>query len=176
MKKLLVLVICLLGSMAAEAQSIKFGLKAGANFANLEGDNIDSKMITSFHGGIAIEIKPITIIGLQVEALYSSQGAKVEGSDDIKLDYVSVPVLAKFYVVPSILSLEAGPQFSFLVNDNFDETTEAKSFDMAVAGGLGVNITKSLSAQARYVVGLTETTKDSGTKNNVIQLSAIYYF
>lgn len=176
MKKLFVLVICLIGTMAAEAQSVKFGIKGGANFAKLEGDNIESEMITSYHFGVATEIKALPMLAIQAEALYSSQGAKVEGSDDIKLDYVSVPVLAKFYVVPSILSLEAGPQFSFLVNDNLDETIEAKSFDMAIAGGLGVNIIKSLTVQARYVVGLTETVKDSEAKNSIIQLSAIYYF
>ncbi|MES2544406.1 MAG: porin family protein [Bacteroidota bacterium] len=175
MKKLIVLAICLIGSMTAEAQSIKFGVKGGANFANLEGDNIDSSMLTSYHFGVATEIKAV-IIGLQVEALYSSQGAKVEGSDDVKLDYISVPVLAKFYVVPSIFSLEVGPQFSFLVNDNFDDSIESKSFDLALAGGVGVNLTKSLTAQARYVVGLTETAQDSKVKNSVIQLSAVYYF
>jgi hypothetical protein len=176
MKKILVLAVFLVTAMSAEAQIVKFGIKGGANFAKLDGDNIDSKMITSFHAGIAAEIKALPILAIQPELLYSSQGAKVEGQDDIKLDYVSVPVLAKFYILPSILSLDAGPQFSFLVSDNLDSAVESKSFDMAIAGGLGVNLGKHLFGQARYVVGLTETTKDSGVKNNVFQLSVGYFF
>jgi hypothetical protein len=108
--------------------------------------------------------------------LYSSQGAKSDAFDDIKYDYITVPVLAKFYLITDKLSLEAGPQFAFLVNDNVDATFETETFDLAAVGGLGFDFSKHVFAQAHYVVGLTDTTKDADVKNSVIQLSIGYTF
>ena len=176
MKKVILTVAAIFAFGFANAQdkSMSFGVKGGLNMATTTAE--DAKSLLAFHVGGFAEFMLSEKFAVQPELLYSSQGAKVEGSDDIKLNYVSVPVLAKFYVLPSILSLDAGPQFSFLVNDNLDSAVESKSFDMAVAGGLGVNLGKTFFAQARYVVGLTETTKDSGAKNNVFQLSVGYFF
>ena len=74
------------------------------------------------------------------------------------------------------LSLEAGPQFSFLINEDVEEQFEAESFDFAAAVGLGYNITDNFFAQARYVMGLTEANKDAEVTNRVIQLSVGYRF
>ena len=62
---------------------------------------------------------------------------------------VTVPVLVKYYVLTDILSIDAGPQFAFLVDDNIDTPfSKSQSFDFAVVGGLGLDIGKSLFAQA----------------------------
>ena len=74
------------------------------------------------------------------------------------------------------LSFEAGPQFSFLIDDNVGDQFESESFDFAAVGGLGLNITDNIFAQARYVVGLTEASKDAEVKNRVIQVSLGYRF
>lgn len=171
MKKLFVLAILLIaGSTTMNAQGIDFGVKAGANFSKLDGDGIDGDNLTSFHVGAVLELNLFENFSVQPEVMYSSQGTKLE-DEDIKLDYISVPVLAKFYLISDKLSLEAGPQFSFLVNDNLEETFETKSFDFAAIGGLGFNVTNNLFVQARYVVGLTDTTKEAEVTNKVIQLS-----
>src|SRR5690606_20818809 len=107
-----------------------------------------------------------------------SQGAKVDSDavDDINFNYVTVPVLAKFYLITDRLSVEAGPQFSFLIDDNVKDQFETESFDFAAVGGLGLNITDNIFAQARYVVGLTDASKDAEVKNRVIQVSLGYRF
>ena len=157
---------------------LKFGLKAGANFSNLEGDNVDGSTYTSYHFGAVLEFKLLENLSLQPELLYSSQGKKVDvaGVKDINYNYVTVPVLAKFYLTSKKLSLEAGPQFSFLINEDVAEQFEAESFDFAAAVGLGYNITDNFFAQARYVMGLTEANKDAEVTNRVIQLSVGYRF
>lgn len=171
MKKLFALAIILIaGTTSMNAQGLDFGVKAGANFSTLDGDGIDGDNLTSFHVGAILELNIFENFSVQPEVMYSSQGTKIE-EEDIKLDYLSVPVLAKFYLISDKLSLEAGPQFSFLVNDDVPETFETKSFDFAAIGGLGFNITKNIFAQARYVVGLTDTSKDAEVTNKVIQLS-----
>lgn len=184
MKKLLIIALAFtFGMTGAQAQIVRFGLKAGPNFANVSGGpgSIDYNSRTSFHAGLAVEFHPVGNFAIQPELLYSSQGAEVDGFGDFNLDYVSVPVMAKYYILPDVLSLEAGPQFSFLVDDaestnELGETLDNEKFDFAVAGGVGVNITKSIFAQARYTVGLTEVSKDAEITNSVFQLSVGYMF
>ena len=77
------------------------------------------------------------------------------------------------------MNLEFGPQFAFLVSDNVDNDIDnpvPESFDFAITGGLGINITKHIFIQGRYVVGLTEASKDAEVKNRVVQASIGYKF
>ena len=177
MKKILLVTAMLLGAVATQAQGIDFGIKAGANFANFSGGDIDTEGITSFHAGAVLELNIVPTFSVQAEALYSSIGAKVKDGDDINLDYVSVPVLAKFYVLPEKVSIVAGPQFSFLTNDAKD--LEAKSTDIGIAGGLEAKIIAGLFVQARYVIGVTKVSDSEfagDAKNGVFQLSVGYNF
>lgn len=181
MKKLIVLGAMLLGGLTAQAQGLDFGIKAGANFSNFTGD-INTESITSFHAGAALELNIVPMFSVQAEGLFSSQGATYKDTaldiaEDINLDYISVPVLAKFYILPNTLSLMAGPQFSFLVSDA-DDAWESKSFDLAASGGVELKIIAGLFAQARYNIGLTKVNDNiSGdVKNGVFQLSVGYYF
>ncbi|HEX8270287.1 MAG TPA: porin family protein [Flavobacterium sp.] len=181
MKKLVIAAILFLGVHNMNAQFVRFGVKAGPNFANVDGGEIDYKSRTNFHAGFVVELRPSDKVAIQPEFLYSSQGAEVEEADDFNLDYVSVPVMAKYYIIGDVLSLEVGPQFSFLVNeaesvDEAGDTIENDRFDFAVAGGIGLNITKKYFAQARYIVGLTDISREAETTNRVAQLSIGYRF
>lgn len=172
MKNLFLIAAALfLGVSASNAQDLKFGAKIGANFSTLDGGGINGDNLTSFHVGILAELNLLENFSVQPELLYSSQGTEYQ-NEDIKLDYLSLPVLAKFYLITDKLSLEAGPQFSFLVNDDVRGQFDAKTFDFAAVGGLGYNLTSFIFVQARYVVGLTDTSKDASVTNKVIQLSA----
>ncbi len=175
-KAILLTMFFVLGISTANAQGIRFGLKGGANFSTLDGDDVDADNLTSFYGGALVEINVFQNFSVQPEVLYSSQGAKVEGLGDIKLDYINVPVLAKFYLISDKLSLEAGPQFGFLVNQDLEETFEAKSFDFAAVGGLGFNITDNFFVQARYVIGLTDASENAEVKNTTIQAGVGFRF
>lgn len=178
MKKLLLLATFFAGVGTMQAQGIDFGFKAGANFASINGAN-DSDNITSWHAGAALELNLIPTFSVQVEGLYSSQGAKIQ-DEDYKLDYISVPVMAKFYILEDRLSFMAGPQFSFLVNDDnpFESAGDAydnNSFDIAAAGGVELKILKGLFAQARYTIGFNDVNDSFDSKNAVFQLSLGYY-
>lgn len=186
MKKQLILAFLLFaGAFTVQAQFLRFGVKAGPNFANFNGgvDGIDYKARTSFHAGAVVQLKIFENFALQPELLYSSQGADVEGVGDFNLDYISVPVMARFYVISDRLSIDAGPQFSFLVDDAelvFDEVTDedadTETFDFAVAGGVTAFVTKGLFVSGRYSIGLTEASKDAEVKNAVFQVSVGYLF
>jgi len=178
MKKAIGLLILVMSISTANAQMLKFGLKAGANFSNLEGENISGSTYTSFHFGAIIELKVLENLSIQPEILYSSQGTKVNSDafDDINYNYITVPVLAKFYLISKKLSFEAGPQFSFLVNEDVANQFEGETFDFGVAGGLGLNVTDNIFLQARYIAGLTEASRNADVTNRVIQFSVGYRF
>ncbi len=178
-------------------KTFSFGVKGGVNFATVTGgedfNSPDSR--TSFHVGALAEMPITDMFSIQAEALYSGQGAKLDfrGSDgdkaEVQLDYINVPILAKLYVTKG-LSFEVGPQFSFLVNEEFDSNPfsnggdanledtpfEAEEFDFGVAGGLTFQTEMGLFATGRYTYGLTEIYKDSDLRNSVFQLGVGYKF
>ncbi|NMH28097.1 porin family protein [Flavobacterium silvaticum] len=177
-----------------------FGVKGGVNFATVTGGDFDSPdSRTSFHAGALAEFPLADIFSLQVEALYSGQGYKADfsGSDgdkaEFQLDYINVPVLAKFYIVKG-LSIEAGPQFSFLVHEEFDfnpnsgngdidlnnTDLDAENFEFGVAGGLTFQTEFGLFASGRYNYGFTEIFRKTegldDIHNSVFQISVGYKF
>lgn len=196
---LLIVIISLMSFGGAQAQEFfNFGIKGGVNFATLTGDDadeLDAKMKTGFHLGVLAEIMISDKFGIQPEVLYSTQGAKSDASIfeefgdvdvTLKLDYVAVPVMLKYFVSPGF-SLEAGPQFSFLSKSEIEaefggetETEDFKddteSFDLGAALGVGYGLPQGFLVQARYVMGFSDVYTDSDAKNSVIQLSVGWKF
>ncbi len=176
MKKLLFLLLLCATGMQAQ---VRLGVKAGANFANLDGITLDTKMRTGFHFGAILELQLPGALAIQPEVMYSSQGAKVNVAafNDIQYDYITVPVALKWYLIPDVVNIELGPQFSFLVNDNNDfDPGDSSTFDFAALGGVGVNLGNHLFLQGRYVLGLTDASANADVKNKVIQVSVGYKF
>jgi hypothetical protein len=172
-KNLITLLLCSV-AIATQGQIFRLGLKAGPNFSTLTG-NIDGTTYesrTGFHAGALAEIKPTGKFALQAEALFSAQGAKAD-AQDLDLSYVAVPLLAKYYLIGDIFALELGPQFSFLL-DEANQAFESQKFDLAVAGGASVNITKKFMLSARYLRGVSEITENYKLTNAVFQISIGY--
>ena len=185
MKKIfLVAVLFLATSASIQAQLVKFGVKAGVNFANQTGDafdapEIDKEGITSFHAGVVAEIKLLDRFAIQPELLYSTQGATYKNAvSEFKneLGYLSIPVMAKFYLTDSF-SLEVGPQASFLLSekDNVD-FEDAETFEFGVNAGLGFKLTDNFFIQGRYGLGLTDASRNADVKNSTVQLSVGFLF
>jgi hypothetical protein len=157
----------------SNAQLLKIGIKGGVNYANFESPTIQTDALTSYHLGLLAEIKLLKTVAIQPEVLYSTHGASYKNlvqEFKSELGYMSVPILAKLYLGKT-LSLEAGPQFSFLLSKKVDASTDIKEFDFALAGGLGVKLTERIFIQGRYTYGLTELDKNADFKNAVAQLS-----
>jgi hypothetical protein len=188
MKKLMLFAaVAVFGLSNVNAQEVSFGAKAGVNFASVGGDDSDGlDGRTSFHvGGVAV-IGISEKFAVQPEVVYSSQGAKetFEGIDiDYNLDYINVPVLAKFTVAEGF-SIEAGPQVGFLMSakakgegETVDIKDQFKGIDFSGAVGLGYKMETGLNFAARYNLGLGNIVDGEGDlKNNVIQLSVGYNF
>ena len=156
------------------AQSVQFGIKAGANYANVTGSKINTNAIINYHAGIVAKIGLTKGLSFQPELLYTTQGASYETAlADYKneLGYIVIPAMLQIHLSKSI-TLDMGPQVGFLLNEknNFD-VQKSNTFDASANAGLGLKITNSIFAQARYCVGLTKLQPNSDIKNNVVQLS-----
>jgi len=187
MKKIiLTAVVIIAASLSSQAQLVKFGIKAGLNYANQTGSDINitnanynNEAITSYHAGLIAEIKVTEGFAIQPELLYSTQGATYKNAaQEFKneLGYLSIPVLAKISLNKAI-SLDLGPQASFLLSERKNvDFKESETFEFGAAAGLTLNVTKSIFIQGRYVLGLTEATQDATVKNSVVQVSAGFKF
>jgi len=196
MKKLILFAALAIFVIANSNAQINFGAKAGVNFATITGDMVDSfNSRTAFHVGFVAEIVISETFSFQPELLYSAQGADYseEGFEDfegtVKLDYLNVPLMAKFYVGEGF-SVEAGPQIGLLLSakddygDGEDDIKEyVKGTDFGVNLGVGYKMEGGLNFSARYNLGLSNDldvddfeAEGAEYKNSVIQVSVGYFF
>ena len=84
------------------AADVKFGIKAGANVANVNGDfatNVSNwKSRVGFCGGIFLELNFGRLLTIQPEVLYTRMGARyAAGGDSLeyRFDYIQVPVMLR---------------------------------------------------------------------------------
>lgn len=184
LKILLLSAFIVLVSNAASAQA--FGVRAGVNISTISGDYYDSTTQTGYYAGIYKEIPVVKdIFFVQPEIQYSSQGFSND-IGDYTLDYITVPVLAKVYVV-KLLSFETGPQFGFKISDKSDPNTplidpdfDYETFDPAWAFGASLNLPFGLSINTRFISSFNSVFKEgdynSQGKNQVFQVGAAFQF
>ncbi|WP_196889304.1 porin family protein [Aureivirga sp. CE67] len=209
MKNLIVTILLLVGNVGlVSAQDISFGVKGGVNFSNLVGSDIyggDSK--TGWTAGVVLELELSDKFSIQPELLYSAQGAKSNFSfpndndpnirdryhADIKLDYINLPIYAKYYLVEG-LSIDAGPQFAFLVDNSIEikktvpllpdpvttvtktDLSNKKAFGIDGSVGFGYKAPEGIFIHGRYNFGLIEVESNENAKNSVFQVSIGYEF
>lgn len=190
-KSVLVIVMMIMSTTFISAQEyVYFGVKGGVNFSSFNGDGyddfVDPKERTSFHLGLLAEIPVGERFSIQPEVLYSAQGYDIASREDAndleyQLDYINVPILAKFYLFNSF-SLEAGPQIGFLVNEEIDGDPTGDGGDLnldddqfkTVDFGIGLGASYKFSnffISGRYNLGLSDIYDMEGVdaKNSVIQ-------
>jgi hypothetical protein len=188
MKKIIVSIVLVSISVATvSAQNFHIGAKAGLNLTSLSGDFESDKAKTSFHIGGMVEIPILDKLSVQPELLYSSQGgiSKFDSDDIIKLNYITFPIMAKYYVWES-LSVEAGPQVGFLLTAEREDDGQledlkdiTKSVDIGVNLGLGYKLPMGLNFGLRYYFGgniNSDNYSSTKVKNSVFQISAGYFF
>ncbi|WP_027379363.1 porin family protein [Chryseobacterium daeguense] len=194
MKKLILGIAISLSSLAfaqekakESSSPVRFGVKAGLNVSSISGG--DSKAKAGFYGGVFANIPVSSQFAVQPEVLYNGVGSKAEDLDDLKinLDYISVPVMFQYNAMPN-LYLEAGPQFSFLINSKLkyqsasvDGKDLVKGFDFGIGLGAGYYIVDGFGITARFVAGVVDIgEKINGVqaegKNNVFQIGLAYKF
>lgn len=168
MKKIILSAIAIMAFALGNAQETRFGIKGGLNISNVVGGDVDNtKSLVGFHVGGLAEIHVVEKFFIQPELLYSAQGTKFDGplgtDGDIKLNYLNIPVLAKYYFIENKFSVEAGPQLGILLSakaEGEDIKDFTRSVDFGFNIGAGYNFTDNLSAGLRYTIGLSPLSDD----------------
>ncbi len=191
-KTLLLILVVIFANPFASAQDVRFGLKAGANLANVSSSFPDTGSLQRFHLGGMMEAKYNSHWALQPEILYAFQGFEVETNGrnyTYKLSYINVPVMVKYFPI-DLLYLEAGPQIGFLhrakeevesTSGNTDSNIKdgMRSNDLGLGSGVGLQLANGWGVGARYIWGLTNISKSrtvSDIKNSVLQFYIAYFF
>jgi len=110
-------------------EKLSFGLKAGVNISNVydsEGEQFNADAKFGLAAGAFVAIPLGKYFGVQPEVLFSQKGYKGSGSilgSNYSFTYTSnfidVPLL--FALKPiSLITIVAGPQYSFLVSDKYE--------------------------------------------------------
>lgn len=166
--------VLLLLPFLVQAQGVGIGIKAGANWANQDVSNIDIKTVTSYHFGAYLNLNFSDKWGITPEVQYSAYGSEWNNSK-VDLNYVALPVMLRFKPI-SLISLEAGPQFSFLTkahDENLgDVMDQLKNNDFGLAFGAGLHLPLGFNVGARYILGFTNISEvaEESIKNRTIQL------
>ena len=174
--------------------SIHFGIKSGLNLASTSDE--EDKYKAGMHGGIFGEFR-FDRFAIQPELLFSMQGTKgtvagygIKVKAKVNLNYLNIPVMAKFYVSEGF-SLEVGPQLGILLSAkvvagvdgssaSVDIKEGFKDVDCSLASGASYQLPElPLGFYMRYSLGLTDiiaNNKGDAVKNSVFQLGAFVKF
>lgn len=134
----------------------------------ITGHSFKDKFTYGYHLGGYLTIGLGQKLSIQPEVLFnqfetdtSSRFSSIyqfNKMDNIKLNYLSIPILVNYNLGKSI-ALQAGPQFGILIDQNknlLQNGREAfKSGDFSMVGGLQLKLL-SFRLYGRYVVGLTD--------------------
>jgi hypothetical protein len=168
-KFFLPLFAALLVSQALMAQ-FHIGVKGGANITKVDGASFKDQYRYGYHIGGFAEIGLGNKFSLQPEVLFNQYSTTLSDDYDdiyenvfnsdqtkVKLNYLSIPVLLNYKLVGNFLSLQAGPQFSILMDQDKNLLQNGgKAFsdgDFALLGGVQLKLS-AIRISGRYVVGL----------------------
>ena len=177
MKKIILSVAALtaVATTTTNAQSVRFGVKGGANLSNSMLENKSSGVTSPFgvggYAGALLEFSfktPADKFKLQLEANYDFYNLRTKGkvnNENVvsinRFHSISVPLEAKYFITPSF-SVFAGPTFNFNLASNASLKTGSTQSDKTetsvflnpflVGGVVGANyyIVKGFFVEARY--------------------------
>ena len=163
-------------------ENLTFGIKVGANLSNVydsKGQDFNADAKLGLATGVFVGIPLGKYLGIQPELLYSQKGFKATGNIlgsayEFKrnTNYLDVPLLIALKP-NSMLTILAGPQLSFLLNEKYDFKNNVLSGEMqnkfdnedlrkntlCLTGGLDINMA-NLVISGRAGWDLKENNKD----------------
>jgi hypothetical protein len=192
MKKTLLLIVLLAGTLSGFSQKFSIGVKAGLNLAKEDDTPNGSTGTVSTDRRASIVLGGYMTFmindkfGIQPELLYSGQGGQITSggfTEKDKFAYLNVPVLFRYQPVP-MFNLHTGPQLGLLLSakesdgtNTVDIKDQVKSSDLGWVFGFGFDTPIKLNFAFRVIAGLGNINKDTSTdkiKNNVIQITVGY--
>jgi len=145
------------------------GVKAGANVTKVDGKSFKDEFRFGYHLGGFMEIRAGNKFVIQPEVLWNQYATKVDsnykniyhdvfnGNANVKLNYLSIPIVVNYKLIGSFLSLQAGPQFGILIDQNKTLLQNGgnafKKGDLSMLAGVQFKVL-AFRLNARYAIGL----------------------
>lgn len=196
MKRIILLLTFGLLATAGSAQHV--GLKGGATYANFWGEDAAAYTYrVGYTAGAFYQYHFNPVMGVQVEGLFTSKGARREvapnTTDTYRLNYIDVPVL--FHVSTANWFFDLGPQASFIAGARqlrdavpADGTVTTSRtiltdnpypIDWALVAGIGYRAPNGVGLELRYAPGVKRIDDEgpmvgADRKNNPFYLMASY--
>lgn len=186
----LAVILTLAGGAPAMAQ-MSFGVRAGANLANVAFDG-EAEVPSSRRAGLlagAFATIPLRgWLSVQPEVIYTVKGASFDIAgfeSDYVVDYLEVPLLARIAVRRNMY-LAVGPSMAFRQRarsrtsfgasiEEVDLNDDVESFDLGIVGAAGIERGRWV-LDGRYTHGVSDadadTSDDVKVRNRVFSLSA----
>lgn len=185
MKKLFAMAVALFTATAMfaqpEAGTFTLQPKAGIAISSSNADGVTSKV--GFVGGVEAGYQICDPFAITMGVNYAQYGAKIENTDiKQKLDYITVPILANYYVLPG-LAVKAGLEPAFKVSAEYGNgdasvsvSDAVKSVMLSIPVGASYEY-KNVVLDARYNIGVTGLFDiDDSAKGNAFVLTLGYKF
>ncbi len=186
--KLFPLLAILFIGTAASAQ-FHIGVKGGANITKVDGKSFKDQFRYGYALGGFMEIRAGNKFVIQPEVLWNQYATKLDssygqvyhgvfdGNSNIKLNYISIPLVVNYKLIGSFLSLQAGPQVGILIDQSrtvLQNGADAfKKGDFSMLAGVQLKIA-NLRVNGRYAIGLnniSDITNDNEWKSQGFQVS-----
>ncbi|OQY97033.1 MAG: hypothetical protein B6D37_00610 [Sphingobacteriales bacterium UTBCD1] len=159
--------------MLAQATMAQFhlGIKGGANVTKMDGRSFNDKFQYGYSLGGFMEIGLGRKWSVQPEVLFNQYATTVDSNfnhiyenvfnpsyqKDVRLNYLSIPIMINYKLIGNFLSLQAGPQFGVLMSQNrtlLQNGGDAFSRgDLSILGGVQLKLA-SFRVTGRYAIGL----------------------
>lgn len=171
-------------SVQESRAQVDYGLRTGLNFSNFyntpDGIDLDSRTGLMVGGYLNFKV-PMSPISIQPEVIYTQNGYESSGVT-LELDYIQVPVLAKFSFAPGPAqpNVYFGPYIGFPVKSelsgngvSMDIDNEQTDFGGIVGAGVDFNVgLTTVNLGGRYGFGFTNAFDGGDGKNSVISIVA----
>src|SRR5690606_30266761 len=129
--KLLLPIAAILFSATASMAQFSIGIKGGANINKIDGSSFKDQFSYGYHVGGFATIGIGGRFGIQPEVLFNQYSTTVTDDFDhvyedvfnsnqskVRLNYLSIPILLNYKLLGNFLTLQAGPQFSVLMDQD----------------------------------------------------------
>lgn len=166
------------------------GVKAGLNVNKIDGKSFSDQFRYGYHLGGFAAVGLGKKFGIQPEVLYSQNAMRVDSSftntlsvfnsglTNVRLNYLSIPILLNYKLAGKFITLQAGPQFGVLIDQGRSMLQNGgdafKKGDLSMVGGVQVKV-GPLRVNGRYIVGLnniSDIANDNKWTSQGFQLSA----
>lgn len=201
MKKLFFVAAAVVGLVNVNAQEKTldptFGVKSSLNVSSFNGKDVSNNDYkVGLSAGLYANFPLTDRMSIQPEVNFTRVGGKFKQEvadlkidNNVTLDYITVPLMFKYYPGGSRFNVEAGPQIGFNVYASNESTVtstlpnvlgevkgkanikdQVENIDFGVNFGLGYNVTENINVGVRYYMGLTKVGDRNDTNVSTVDL------